>query len=307
MADAALFPHFKPLGIEDRALIAGRLQAYEPETSELTFTNLFIWRRYYGLEWSLSGDMLLLACNPENKTPFCLPPIGPGPRRETVGELLSWLREARQAPDPFISRADGKLVRELSGNPEFSIEPEREHFDYRYRSADLIGLAGRKYHGKKNHLNKFRATCRFSYEPMTREHVPACLKFQDAWCNCNRCADDMNLMHEWAAVKELLGAFDRLGVQGGVILIDGIVEAFTLGELLNRETAVVHIEKANAQIPGLYSVINQQFCEHALSGVPFINREQDLGDEGLRQAKLSYQRERLVEKYVIRLAADLAK
>jgi uncharacterized protein len=220
-----------------------------------------------------------------------------------VRELLSWLREVRQAPEPFIARADEKLVRELSGNPEFSLEPQREHFDYRYASADLIGLAGRKYHGKKNHLNKFRATCRFSYEPMTPEHVPACLEFQDSWCDCNRCTDDMNLMHEWAAVQELLGAFGRLGVQGGVILIEGIVEAFTLGELLNSQTAVVHIEKANAQIPGLYSVINQQFCEHAWRAVPFINREQDLGDEGLRQAKLSYHPERLVEKYIIRPAA----
>ncbi len=304
MTDAPFFPRFKPLGLEDRALIAERLRAYQPETSELTFTNLFIWRRHYGLEWSLSGDMLLLACAPGNEHPFCLPPIGPAPRRETVRELLSWLREARQAPAPFIARADERLVRELSGNPEFSIEPQREHFDYRYTSADLIQLAGRKYHGKKNHLNKFRSAYRFVYEPMTREHVPACLEFQDTWCNCNRCEDDMNLMHEWDAVKEVLGAFDQLGVQGGVIMVEGVVEAFTLGELLNNETAVVHIEKANARIPGLYSVINQQFCEHAWSSVPFINREQDLGDNGLRQAKLSYHPDRLVEKYVIRLAAD---
>jgi hypothetical protein len=113
----------------------------------------------------------------------------------------------------------------------------------------------------------------------------------------------MNLMHEWDAVRELLGAFDELAVTGGVIMVDGSLEAFAVGELLSADTAVVHIEKANAQIPGLYSLINQQFCEHAWSSIALINREQDLGDEGLRQAKLSYHPERLVEKYRIRLAS----
>jgi hypothetical protein len=112
----------------------------------------------------------------------------------------------------------------------------------------------------------------------------------------------MNLMGEWEAIRELLDCCDRLSVQGGAIVINGAVEAFTLGELLNKDTAVVHIEKANSQIPGLYAVMNQQFCEHAWSGVAFINREQDLGDEGLRQAKLSYHPVRLVEKFKIRLA-----
>lgn len=303
MAGSPRFPQFVPLRLDDRPLFSEFLHAYQPETSELTFTNLYIWRNHYGLRWSLRDDMLVLLCEPPGPPPFFLPPVGPGPRRDAAVELLDWLRRERQVPEPCIARADDRLARELSEGAGFAIGPQREHFDYVYETGKLIALAGRAYHAKKNHLNKLRASCRFSYEPMTPEHVPACLAFQSAWCDCNRCADDLSLMHEWDAVRELLGAFDRLEVTGGVITIEGRVEAFTVGELLNAETAVVHIEKANAAIPGLYTAVNQQFCEHAWGGVPRINREQDLGDEGLRQAKLSYHPARLVEKYVIEPAA----
>ena len=304
MTDTPQFPEFKPLGLEDRDAIREFLWTYQPETSELTFTNLFIWRRHYGTHWSLWRDTLLFLCRDAQGGLFCLPPVGPEPRAEEVNMLLSWLGQEKGQAQPCIARADGRLATELPAQAGFTIEPRREHFDYVYATGDLIHLAGRKYHGKKNHVNKFRSDYSFAYEPLTAGHVEACLRLQDAWCGCNRCSEDMNLMGEWEAIKELLGSYDRLAVQGGVIVINGSVEAFTLGELLNKDTAVVHIEKANAQIPGLYAVMNQQFCEHAWSGVECINREQDLGDDGLRQAKLSYHPVRLVEKFTIRLAVS---
>ena len=108
-------------------------------------------------------------------------------------------------------------------------------------------------------------------------------------------------MGEWAAIGVALANFQALQLKGGVILINDRVEAFSCGELLNRQTAVIHLEKANPELRGLYAVINQQFCREAWAGVPFINREQDLGEPGLRTAKLSYHPHRLVEKYRIRL------
>ena len=114
-----------------------------------------------------------------------------------------------------------------------------------------------------------------------------------------RCEEDLNLLGEWDAIREGLTNFTALGMTGGVILVDGKVEAFALGEQLNEQTAVVHIEKANTEIRGLYAAINQQFCEHQWQGVPFVNREQDLGEAGLREAKLSYNPDHLVEKYRI--------
>jgi hypothetical protein len=112
----------------------------------------------------------------------------------------------------------------------------------------------------------------------------------------------MNLLDEWEAVREALKHFSSLRIEGGVILIDDKVGAFALGELLNRQTAVVHIEKANPQIPELYAVINQQFCERSWQNVTYVNREQDLGETGLRKAKLSYHPAHLEEKFQIRLA-----
>jgi hypothetical protein len=302
MAGIPVFPHFKQLELEDRESISELLRAYQPETSELTFTNLFIWRRHYAVQWSLWRDTMLFLCTHADGSLFCLPPVGPSLRIEAVHLLLAWLQEEKKQPQPCIVRADGRLAAELAAQSGLTIEPQREHFDYVYATGDLVQLAGRKYHGKKNHINKFRSAYGFAYEPLTAGHIEACLRLQAAWCGTNRCSEDMNLMGEWDAIRELLDCCDHLGVQGGIIIINGAVEAFTLGELLNKDTAVVHIEKANSQIPGLYAVMNQQFCEHAWSGVPFINREQDLGDEGLRQAKLSYHPVRLVEKFMIRLA-----
>jgi hypothetical protein len=109
-------------------------------------------------------------------------------------------------------------------------------------------------------------------------------------------------LDELEAIREALTNFSALKFQGGVILIDNKVEAFTLGELLNNQTAVVHIEKANPEIKGAYAIINQQFCEKTWHNIPYINREQDLGESGLRQAKLSYSPDHMVEKYSIKLA-----
>jgi hypothetical protein len=118
-----------------------------------------------------------------------------------------------------------------------------------------------------------------------------------------RCAEDLSLGGEWDATREALRHFDRLDIKGGAILIDGKVEAFALGEHLNETTAVVHIEKANMEIRGLYAAINQCFCEKQWADTPFVNREQDLGEPGLREAKLSYNPDHLVAKFRVRLQA----
>ena len=207
MANLPVFPHFKATRtLDDRETIREILWAYQPETSELTFTNLFIWRRHYATQWSLWRDTLLFLCRDGQGGLFCLPPVGPGPRAEAVSMLLSWLRQEKGQTQPCIVRADGRLADELAAQAGFTIEPRREHFDYVYATGDLIQLAGRKYHGKKNHVNKFRSDYSFAYETLTAGHVEACLKLQDAWCGCNRCSEDMNLMGEWEAIRELLGS-----------------------------------------------------------------------------------------------------
>ncbi len=287
--------------LEDRQLFQDLLRDYQPETSELTFTNLFIWQAHYGYEWSLDRDWLLVISLSPERGGWALPPLGPSPRPGISGKLLTWLAAQKGWPTPRLERADRRLADELAGSPQFTVEPVRDHFDYVYRSEDLIELSGGKYHSKRNFINTLERTHQCSYEPLEAGHLNACRELAAAWCSLKRCEEDLNLLGEWEAVGAALANLEALQLQGGVILIDGRVEAFSLGELLNRETAVIHVEKANPEIRGLYALINQQFCEHAWAGVPFINREQDLGEPGLRSAKLSYHPHRLVEKFRLRL------
>jgi hypothetical protein len=181
-------------------------------------------------------------------------------------------------------------------------EAAREHFDYVYRTEDLLSLAGSRYHAKRNYISRFGAAAVSEFAPIGESNLRLCAEFHDRWCERRRCADDLNLLDEWEAVKEALASYGRLDVRGGAFLIEGRVEAFTFGELLNDNTVVVHIEKANPEIPGIYAAINQRFLREFWSDVPFVNREQDLGEPGLRRAKLSYHPHHLVEKHRLVLA-----
>ena len=295
------FPDFKPLGLEDRDILRQILWDYQPETSELTFTNLLLWKDFYNFFWSLERGWLLIISDPPEGGTWALPPIGPASRAEICTKLLQWLSDAKGVSVPRIERADGRLVAELSQSSGFLIEPLRDHFDYVYSSTDLIQLQGARYQAKRNHLHQLSRAHAYAYEVLQARHLNACLDLAASWCDLKSCAEDLSLKGEWEAVKAGLINFHELNLQGGVIEIDGRVEAFTLGELLNKETAVVHIEKANPLVQGLYTAINQEFCRHSWSQVPFINREQDLGLPGLRMAKMSYHPHHLVEKFRIQL------
>jgi hypothetical protein len=296
------FPKFKPLQLEDRDFIREILWRYQPQTSEWTFTNLFIWRSHYGFQWSFYKDWLIVLCTANGS--YAFQPIGPSSRTEVARMILEWLREEKGEQKPRIERADQRLVSEIKEEADFLIEPTLEQFDYLYRTRDLIQLAGRKYHSKRNHINKFLQSYSFAYDALSDNYLKACSELAGTWCELRRCEEDLNLLGEWEAVREALARFHALSIQGGVILIQNKVEAFSLAELLNEHTAVVHVEKANPDISGLYPMINQRFCEKSWPNVPYINREQDLGEEGLRKAKLSYFPDHLVEKFRIRLAAD---
>jgi uncharacterized protein len=303
MPAAMEFPRFKEIQLEDRDVVQEILWQYQPQTSEMTFTNFFIWRSCYGFQWSRFKDWLLFICTAEPQGPYGFPPVGPPLRKEVVRHFLKWLGE-QGGKNPRIERADLRLAEELKGSEELVIEPVRDHFDYIYRGQDLIQLAGRKYHGKRNHISKLLRSHAFTYAALEEKHVAGCLELSGRWCLPHRCAEDLSLSHEWDAVREGLANFRELKLQGGVLLEGDKVQAFTLGERLNREMAVVHVEKADPEIPELYTLINQQFCEHAWQEMGYINREQDLGDPGLRQAKLSYFPDRFSEKFQIRLRQE---
>jgi hypothetical protein len=270
------FPKFKRVQLEDRDFIREVLRKYQPQTSEWSFTNLFIWQSHYGFQWTMFRDWLIVVGRGNKDHAYALQPMGPPSRVEVTRMLLKWLWEEKGEASARIERADQRLVSELEGAADFFIESMRDQFDYVYRSEDLIKLAGRKYHGKRNHINKFRRMYPFTYAPFKDIHLKPSLELADAWCEWRRCEED----------------------------IEDQVKAFALGELINDQMATVHIEKADPEIQGLYALINQQFCENCWQDVPFVNREQDLGEPGLRKAKLSYYPDHLEEKFEVCLATS---
>lgn len=302
MGEIPLFPDFKPLGIDDRASVIDILRSNRPGTSELTFTNLFIWRNHYNFRWCLYGDCFCVIGRENSGPDFAMAPVGPSGRLNAGVACLRWIRETTGVSSPAIERADESLAIEASRSSGFTVEERREHFDYVYVTRDLIGLPGNKNRNKRNHINQFfRAYGSYMYEELNDKHLEAALSLQENWCLLKRCKEDLNLLGEWDAIREILNNYKVLEVAGAVIIVAGEIKAFTLGEPLSDDMALIHIEKADPGMPGLYQLINQQFCARRWSAMKFINREQDLGIPGLREAKLSYNPDHFIKKYSIGL------
>jgi hypothetical protein len=298
---SSTIPGFKPLVLEDRDRVHPILKAYHPQTSELTFVNLYIWRHYYKFKWTIYEDWLLICAQREDDA-FALPPIGPAPRHDVSRVLLNWMRDEQDIQYPYIARADQRLVDELRDYSDFDITPTRDHFDYVYLSEDLSSLAGRKYSKKRNHINQFLRSYTYQYHALTEDLAPGCLALAEVWCEQRLCEEDISLTHEFCGIRDALNNLKLLEIEGGTIFIDGKIQAFALGEVLNDDTAVIHIEKANPEFHGIYPMMTKEFpANRWLHEVKYINREQDVGEPGLRRAKESYFPELMIEKYEIRL------
>ncbi|HEX3020029.1 MAG TPA: phosphatidylglycerol lysyltransferase domain-containing protein [Chitinispirillaceae bacterium] len=300
MSSMPLFPHFKPLELTDREVINSALWLYQPETSDLTFTNLFMWRRKYHYQWCMHEKWLFLIAKGDNENIYALEPVGPPSRFEVTLILLKWL-DKQSSSLPVILRADKRMLNEVNTKDIFETEPIRDHFDYLYSTTDLITLSGRHYHSKRNHLKRFFKDYQTDYQILSKTQITKCLDFSSRWCQINHCKKDTSLYDEHVAISEAFIHFDQLQLNGAALYIKGEMVAFTLGELLNNVTAVIHVEKAFTEFHGIYAAINQLFCANRFNHTSFINREQDLGDDGLRKAKLSYNPVRLVEKFRIKM------
>ena len=293
-------PEMRPLTLEDRELVRDLFAARPPQQSEFTFTNLFVWREAYSLRVARLDDAILVfswRADPEDS--FLFPPLGDA-NEDTVRAGLRALAEAGH--DAKLARATRADLDRLGLTEDgYQIVSDRAQWDYVYRVPDLIALRGNKYHDKRNHLEQFLREHEYAYRPLTPDLAPACKALHDRWCDEKHCDLYATLRAEVRAVKEVLDHLEELGAVGGCLEIEGRLEAFTLGELLDPETVVIHIEKANAVYHGLYQLVNQQFLAQLWPTIPFVNREQDLGLEGLRKAKESYHPHHLVEKFEVRL------
>ena len=288
---------FKPIEIHHKEIFDSFFEANPPQISELTFTNLFIWRHRYHPHWVERGDCLLIILHPQGSSPFGLQPVGTGDKSKALDILCDELR--RISPEVKICRVCKEFVNKYVEHNRYTIILDKDNSDYVYLSQDLIQLAGRKYHRKKNHLNRFLKNNKYEYRELDMELVECFLDMQEHWCKIKECVERPELLSEDYAIHNALIHFEELGYRAGAIQIESRIEAFSLGEQLNSNTAVIHIEKANPDIPGLYTAINQLFCENAWAEMEFINREQDLGIDSLRKAKESYYPHHMIDKYTI--------
>jgi len=297
------FPQLRELVIEDKLLFDDAFSQFPPSISEFTFTNLFIWRHAYQIKFYRYETFLCLLSDKED-APFFFPPVGEGDRMKCCRALLESFgqRGRPRGRPPKIARVPEEQIRSFDWKGAGLVaELDLAQSDYVYLTSDLIQLGGRKYHRKRNHIKQFKEKYSYQYVSLQSQWVPECLRLQTEWCDLRQCDVIPGLSNEFAAIKEALSHFETLGLRGGAILIDGKVEAFTLGEPLNRETVVIHVEKANPAFEGLYTVMNQTFLEHQWSEYRYVNREQDLGEEGLRKAKESYFPHHRVHKYTVTL------
>ena len=182
----------------------------------------------------------------------------------------------------------------------FEIEHVRDFSDYIYSSENLINLSGKKFHKKKNLINKFMREYenRFEYRDITSNDRNVILEFNKLWCENNASKDEEDMAAETRAIELAMDNFDALCLKGGMILVDNKIIAYTLGSEINKETFGIQIEKALSEYSGSYQMINNLFAKNNLHGYKYINREEDLGIEGLRRAKMSYN-PAIIEDYIM--------
>ncbi|WP_082816628.1 DUF2156 domain-containing protein [Anaerosporomusa subterranea] len=292
---------FRPITLGDKPVFDAFFRAKRYEQSSCTFTNLYMWRRCYNIVWDVVDDCLCLKVTYGGST-YNLPPFGPD--QERFAAALDKLEQHYNASGmPFYMKsATPDLVEwcEAVKPGYFEFQPDRDNYDYVYVTRDLIDLQGRKFHIKKNHLNNFKKTySQYEYRAIDSSLTEACIDFAVEWCRKRECDPDPALVCERDAIIDVMHNWDTLGVTGGAILINGKIEAFTFGEMLNDEMAVIHVEKGDSEIRGVYQAINQEFCQNVWSQVPFVNREEDMGIPGIRKAKESYSPIKMIEKYNI--------
>ncbi len=297
--------NFKKLECKDKEVFDKFYGARYCESAQYTFTNLFMWREMLNLHWATEDGVLYVIAHWRGKISAWQPIGAQENLQDAITKIIQFFAEQKQ--DVSFVGLEKSFADELEKYPhaKFDITVDRDNFDYVYLSQDLINLSGRKFHGKKNHLNAFRKEHPDAvYLPISEEIIPKCRDELNLWYTTHKRdnPDDPFIGYEQAAIHEIFDHFDAFKLKGGAILIDDRVVAFTFGEKLNSDTAVIHVEKADPNVRGIYVAINQSFVAHEWSEMAYINREEDMGIDGLRQAKESYRPVKMIEKFNATLA-----
>ena len=282
------WPAIRQLDIGDKSILDTIFAQLQPRVSELTFAGLYLFRRAHDYHLTRQGDtVVLLGKGYDGRNNF-LPPLG-GNVTAALDEMFRNGHELYGADEAFVAHYLAETGLEIA--------EERDSFDYLYLREELATLPGNRFHKKKNRINYFTTRHSFEATIFTPHYRCGCLQLLDTWYRMAEHAENTSLDLELEATAEAISTASELGLEGVVVTVDGEVKAFALGERLNRETAVCHFEKADPFMEGLSQLVNREFSRLMFTDCRYINREQDLGEPGLRSAKLSYHPVELIKKY----------
>jgi uncharacterized protein len=291
---------FKDFSIKDKELFDRYLLPYHFETSTYTFTTLLIWRKACEIQYAIYKDALIMKRIGHDGTSTFMQPLGYRKEdlKDIIRELLAYKAEnnvdylLKDIEEPFANE-----FRDVFGD-EFMIEEDRDNFDYIYERDKLVSLSGKILHKKKNHYNYFVNNHDYKDFRITPDNVESIVETAKNWCRMHSCVG--YLLYELRSIIELLNNLDKLNLIGMAVSVNDQVVAFTIGERVSGDTAIIHVEKADSEVRGAYNYVNRAFAEKYLDGITWVNREEDMGLEGLRHAKMSYAPAKFGKKYSIK-------
>ena len=278
---------FRPVQPEDKADIERFTRAAGICNCDLAFANMYCWAETYGSAWCVEEGFLLIRFYIDGSRRIgYMQPLGPGDFTRLIPRLEA---DARTACQPLrlagLTREGAEAVRRAC--PDFGILHDRGFDDYVYRAGDLRDLTGRRYQPKRNHINRFEANYDYRYEELTPALFPECMRLEREWRAVHE-GHSAELTAEQRAMQRAFDRFEELQLRGGALFVNGRMVAFTYGSAIDEATFCIHVEKADTRYDGAFAMINRLFARQLPPHYAFIDREEDLGLEGLRQSKLSY-------------------
>ena len=292
---------FHPITAQDFAWAAPIMRSSGYLCCGYAFVTQFMWSRSYNTHIARYGDWVLVRSDVGDAFHY-LWPVGRGDEREAIEELV---RDAGSQGKPmalYSVSLEAKHQLEEWYPGRFDIRADRADYDYIYEQNDLAELPGKRFQKKRNHVSRFvRENPDWQFHPLTEADLPAVRTFTDAWSQLYENKDNPGIQAEHEAIELLFQNFSRLDLRGGYVTAGGRIVAFSFGSPINDRVFDTHVEKALYDVEGAYNIINREMARNVCAGFPLINREDDVGDEGLRAAKLSYHPAIIEPKYLAAL------
>ncbi|MEG1472638.1 MAG: phosphatidylglycerol lysyltransferase domain-containing protein [Christensenella sp.] len=298
--------NFKPLELDQKPIFDSFALGHGFRHSEASFSNLYTWAEAWDMQMATAGGALFFSMYSDVYKPFLMPP---------------YLKDSNESIAPYMKMCEEHMADKFGvfylkcATPGMAAKIKRDcgdrymfaydefNTEYMYNAKDLIELSGKKYHGKRNHINSFLRTYESEFDLYDDKYKEECIRLQQVWAS-DKDADPREAEEEMVSIKKALNNWRALNFRGCVVKIAGEVVAFSFGEQISEDTAIIHIEKARTDINGIFAYINNAFVKNVWSHCTYINRAEDMGVPGIRRAKQSYHPALMLEKYDVLLSGE---